>query len=259
VLVMAVPAQGFRNVLRMAREHLRPWIPVISLVKGLEEPSAMRMTEIIRAELPGHPAGALGGPNLAVEILGGKAAASVLAMEDSALLQNLQAVFSSGLFRVYSNHDVIGCELAGALKNVIAIACGISDGMGAGDNTRAAMITRGLGEITRLGVALGGKAETFSGLAGMGDLVTTCTSPLSRNRHVGEQLGRGKAVAEIVSSMRMVAEGVHSAPVIVALAERLGVDVPMIREINRILAGGNARSAFRALLRISAGAEADPG
>jgi glycerol-3-phosphate dehydrogenase (NAD(P)+) len=259
VLVMAVPAQGFRSVLRMAREHLRPWVPVISLAKGLEEPSALRMSEIVRAELPGHPVGALGGPNLAVEILGGKAAASVLAMEDSALLQNLQALFSSGLFRVYSNHDVIGCELAGALKNVIAIACGISDGMGAGDNTRAAMITRGLGEITRLGVALGGKAETFAGLAGMGDLVTTCTSPLSRNRHVGEQLGRGRSVAEIVSSMRMVAEGVHSAPVIVALAERMGVDVPMIREINRILAGGNARNAFRALLRISAGAEADPG
>ena len=259
VLVMAVPAQGFRAVLRLARPHLRAWVPVISLSKGLEQGTRRRMTEIIREELPDHPAGVLSGPNLAQEILGGQAAASVLAMDDPAIMGQLQPLFSSGLFRVYTNRDIVGCELGGVLKNVIAIACGMGDGMGAGDNTRAAMITRGLAEITRLGTALGGKAGTFAGLAGMGDLVTTCASPLSRNRYVGEQLGRGRAIADIVREMRTVAEGVWSAPVIVELAAQHGVPVPMMQEVNRVLAGGNMKQAFRALLRISAGAEADPG
>jgi glycerol-3-phosphate dehydrogenase (NAD(P)+) len=259
VLVMAVPAQGFRAVLRLARPHLRAWVPVISLSKGLEQGTRQRMTEIIREELPDHPPGVLSGPNLAQEILGGQAAASVLAMDDPAIMGQLQPLFSSGLFRVYTNDDIAGCELGGVLKNVIAIACGMGDGMGAGDNTRAAMITRGLAEITRLGTALGGNAETFAGLAGMGDLVTTCASPLSRNRYVGEQLGRGRAIADIVREMRTVAEGVWSAPVIVELAAQHGVPVPMMQEVNRVLAGGNMKQAFRALLRISAGAEADPG
>jgi glycerol-3-phosphate dehydrogenase (NAD(P)+) len=259
VLVMAVPAQGFRAVLRLARPHLRAWVPVISLGKGLEQGTRRRMTEIIREELPDHPPGVLSGPNLAQEILGGQAAASVLAMDDPAIMGQLQPLFSSGLFRVYTNDDIAGCELGGVLKNVIAIACGMGDGMGAGDNTRAAMITRGLAEITRLGTALGGKAETFAGLAGMGDLVTTCASPLSRNRYVGEQLGRGRAIADIVREMHTVAEGVWSTPVIVALAAQHGVPVPMMQEVNRVLAGGNMKQAFRALLRISAGAETDPG
>ena len=259
VLVMAVPACGFRAVLQLARPHLRAWVPVISLSKGLEQGTRRRMTEIVREELPGHPAGVLSGPNLAREILGGQAAASVLAMDDPAIMGQLQPLFSSGLFRVYTNDDIAGCELGGVLKNVIAIACGMGDGMGASDNTRAAMITRGLAEITRLGTALGGKAETFAGLAGMGDLVTTCASPLSRNRCVGEQLGRGRAIADIVREMRTVAEGVWSAPVIVELATRHGVEVPMMREVSRVLAGGNMKQAFRALLRISAGAETDPG
>ena len=177
VLVMAVPAQGFRAVLRLARPHLRAWVPVISLGKGLEQGTRRRMTEIIREELPDHPPGVLSGPNLAQEILGGQAAASVLAMDDPAIMGQLQPLFSSGLFRVYTNDDIAGCELGGVLKNVIAIACGMGDGMGAGDNTRAAMITRGLAEITRLGTALGGKAETFAGLAGMGDLVDHLRQP----------------------------------------------------------------------------------
>ena len=201
----------------------------------------------------------LSGPNIAREILTGRAAASVLAMNDAVILRQLQPLFSSGLFRVYTNTDIVGCELGGVLKNVIAIACGMGDGMGAGDNTRAAMITRGLAEITRLGVALGGSAETFAGLAGFGDLVTTCTSPLSRNRHVGEQLGRGRGIDQILGEMSMVAEGVRSTPVALALADAHGVAVPMIREVERVLAGGSVRQAFRALLKISAGAEADPG
>jgi glycerol-3-phosphate dehydrogenase (NAD(P)+) len=259
VLVVAVPSHGFREALTRAAPHIRPWVPVISLSKGLEQHSGLRMTQLIEQLLPGHPPGVLSGPNLAQEVLAGKAAASVLAMQDPAILERLRPLFSSGLFRVYTNEDIIGCELGGVLKNVIAIACGMGDGMGAGDNTRAAMITRGLAEITRIGVAAGGHRATFAGLAGLGDLVTTCSSPLSRNRHVGEQLGRGRALAEIVGEMRMVAEGVKSAPVALALAERHGVEAPMIREVERVLAGGSAKRAFRALLRISAGAEADPG
>ena len=259
VLVVAVPSHGFRETLLRAAPHVRPWVPVISLSKGLEQSSGLRMSQLIAEILPGHPAGVLGGPNLAQEILAGKAAASVLAMEDPAILRQLQQVFSSGVYRVYTNTDVIGCELAGVLKNVIAIACGIADGMGAGDNTRAAMITRGLAEMSRLGVALGGEAATFSGLAGLGDLVTTCSSRLSRNRHVGEQLGRGRSLEDITGEMRMVAEGVRSTAVAVELAERTGVQVPMIREVGRVLAGGSPKRALRALIRISAGAEADPG
>ena len=259
VLVVAVPSHGFRETLAQAAPFVRPWVPVISLSKGLEQSTGLRMSQLIAELMPGHPAGVLGGPNLAQEILAGKAAASVLAMEDPAILRQLQQVFSSGVYRVYSNTDVIGCELGGVLKNVIAIACGMADGMGAGNNTRAAMITRGLAEMTRLGVALGGQAATFAGLAGLGDLVTTCSSDLSRNRHVGEQLGRGRAIEEIIGEMRMVAEGVRSTAVAVGLANRMGVEVPMIREVGRVLAGGSAKRALRALIRISAGAEADPG
>jgi glycerol-3-phosphate dehydrogenase (NAD(P)+) len=259
VLVVAVPSHGFRETLVRAAPFVRPWVPVISLSKGLEQSTGLRMSQLIAELMPGHPVGVLGGPNLAQEILAGKAAASVLAMEDPAILLQLQQVFSSGVYRVYSNTDVIGCELGGVLKNVIAIACGMADGMGAGANTRAAMITRGLAEMTRLGVALGGQPATFAGLAGLGDLVTTCSSELSRNRHVGEQLGRGRAIDEIIGEMRMVAEGVRSTAVAVGLADRMGVEVPMIREVGRVLAGGSAKRALRALIRISAGAEADPG
>jgi len=259
VVVIGVPSQGFRGALEAIREHIRPWVPVISLTKGLEAGSGKRMTEIIAEVLPGHPAGVLTGPNLAREVMSGFAAASVIAMQDQTINRSLQQLFSSGLFRVYTNDDIAGCELGGVLKNVVAIACGMGDGMGAGDNTRAAMITRGLAEITRLGTALGGRAETFAGLAGLGDLATTCSSPLSRNRHVGEQLGRGRTIADVVRGMRAVAEGVWSAPVIVELAAQHGVPVPMMEQVNRVLAGANMAHAFRALLRISAGAEADPG
>src|SRR3984893_13702153 len=147
------------------------------------------MTQLIKDELPGHPPAALTGPNLAKEIMSGQAAASVIATEDLAVARALQSVMQRGLFRLYTNHDVIGCELGGALKNVVAIATGVAQGLGGGDKTRAAVIPRGLAEVTRLGLAMGGEAATFAGLAGMGDLIATCISPQSRNRHVGEQLG----------------------------------------------------------------------
>jgi len=260
VLVMGVPSQGFRSVLEQVKPSLRAWVPVISLTKGLELDTSMRMTEIITEVLPGHPVGVLSGPNLAREIMAGQAAASVVAMEDKIILRELQAIFRSGLFRVYTNDDVIGCELGGVLKNIIAIAVGMGDGQGAGDNTRSALITRGLAEVTRLGVAMGGRAETFSGLAGMGDMIATCTSPQSRNRHVGVELGKGRAIADIIEEMVMVAEGVKSAPAVIALSDKYGVEMPIARDVYRVLQkGGTARQAFRGLLRVQAGAESEPG
>jgi glycerol-3-phosphate dehydrogenase (NAD(P)+) len=260
VVVVGVPSQGFRGALESIRDTIRPWVPVISLSKGLEAGTGKRMTEIIEEVLPGHPAGVLSGPNLAREIMAGFAAASVIAMDDPIIVRTLQKLFSSGLFRVYTNDDVIGCELGGVLKNVIAIAVGMGDGQGAGDNTRAALISRGLAEITRLGTAMGGKATTFAGLAGMGDLVATCTSAQSRNRHVGVELGKGRHIDAIIAEMFMVAEGVKSAPVVMELAARYGVDMPLAYEVCEVVQGrSTARRAFRGLLRTAAGAESDAG
>ncbi|MHA7817928.1 MAG: NAD(P)H-dependent glycerol-3-phosphate dehydrogenase [Pseudohaliea sp.] len=260
VIVMGVPSQNFRSVLETVRDHIRAWVPVISLTKGLEKDSNLRMTQIINAVLPGHPAGVLTGPNLAREIMAGQAAASVIAMDDPVIVRALQNIFKSGLFRVYTNEDVIGCELGGVLKNIIAIAVGMGDGLGAGDNTRAALITRGLAEVTRLGVAMGGQAPTFAGLAGMGDMIATCTSAQSRNRHVGMELAKGRTMDEIVNEMFMVAEGAKSAPAVMALAESHGVEMPIASDVYRVLAGEtNARGVYRGLLRVSAGAESEPG
>ena len=260
VVIMGIPSQNFRNVLLEVKQHIRAWVPVISLTKGLELDTGMRMTQIITEVLPGHPVGVLTGPNLAREIMAGQAAAGVIAMEDEIIVQELQNVFKSGLFRVYTNTDVIGCELGGVLKNIIAIAVGMGDGQGAGDNTRSALITRGLAEVTRLGVAMGGRAETFSGLAGMGDMIATCTSPQSRNRHVGVELGKGRNMQDIIDEMVMVAEGAKSAPAVIALSEKYGVEMPIARDVYRVLSGdASASRAFRGLLRVEAGAESEPG
>jgi glycerol-3-phosphate dehydrogenase (NAD(P)+) len=260
VIIMAVPSQSFRRVLEDAKPYIRPWVPIVSLSKGLEQGTRMRMTEIIETVMPGHPAGVLTGPNLAMEIMKGQAAAGVIAMIDGTIANALQGVFRTGLFRVYTNDDVIGCELAGALKNVIAIAVGMGDGAGAGDNTRAAVITRGLAELTRLGVAMGGKPMTFAGLAGMGDLIATCTSPLSRNRYVGMQLGKGRSLEDIINEMSMVAEGVKTCGVVMELAQQYGIEMPITNEVFKVVNEGNtAREAFRGLLRSKSGAESDPG
>lgn len=260
VVVMGIPSHNFRAVLHDIKDHIRAWVPVISLTKGLELDTRMRMTQIIQEVLPGHPVGVLTGPNLAREIMAGQAAAGVIAMEDEIIVQELQNVFKSGLFRVYTNTDVVGCELGGVLKNIIAIAVGMGDGQGAGDNTRAALITRGLSEVTRLGVAMGGRAETFAGLAGMGDMIATCTSPQSRNRHVGIELGKGRDMQDIIYEMTMVAEGAKSAPAVMALAEKYDVEMPIARDVSRVLAGdATASRAFRGLLRVEAGAESEPG
>jgi glycerol-3-phosphate dehydrogenase (NAD(P)+) len=260
LVVMGVPSHGFRAVLGDVAKHIRAWVPVLSLSKGLEEKTLLRMTQVIEEVLPGHPPGALTGPNLAREILSGFAAASVMALEDERIARTLQGVFKSRLFRVYTNTDVCGCELGGALKNVIAIAAGMGDGLGVGDNTKAAVITRGLAELSRLGVALGGRAQTFAGLAGMGDLVATCTSQHSRNRFVGEQLGRGRKLPDIIAEMHMVAEGVKTCRVVMELAERAGVDLPIVREVYGVVhLGSTPRQAYRGLIRTEAGSEDEPG
>lgn len=258
VVVVAVPSQGFRRVLETAVPHIRPWVPVVSLTKGFESGSLKRMTEVVNELMPGHPAAALTGPNLAKEIMSGQAAAGVIATTDLTVAVELQTVLRRGLFRLYTNHDVIGCEVAGALKNVIAIAAGMAQGVGAGDNTRAAVISRGLAELTRLGVKLGGEPQTFAGLAGVGDLVATCMSPQSRNRWVGEQLGKGRPLDDILAETSMVAEGVHTASTAIELAERHGVEMPICRVIKQVIDGTlSAVGAYRGLR--PAGHEADPG
>ena len=256
VLVSAIPAQSLRSVLSEVAPLVRPWIPVVSLSKGLERDSQKRMTQIIAEFLPGHPAGALSGPNIARDIMNGYAAAATIAMPDAGTAAQLADLFRTQRFRIYSTTDVIGVELAGALKNVYAIAVGMADGAGAGENTKAMVMTRAAREMARLGEALGGDRETFAGLAGMGDLIVTCISPHSRNRHVGEELGRGRPLAEILAGMSQVAEGVKTASVAMKLAAEAGLELPIAREVDGVLnAGTTVYDAYRGLLRIGPGHE----
>jgi glycerol-3-phosphate dehydrogenase (NAD(P)+) len=258
LLVVGVPSSGFRRALVDAAPYMRPWIPVVSLAKGLESGSMLRMTEVIKEVAPGHPVAALTGPNLAHEIMAGKAAASVIATEDLEVARAIQKVFTRGVFRVYLNDDVVGCEMGGALKNVIAIAAGIGEGLGVGDNTRAGVMSRGLAELTRLGVAMGARATTFAGLAGMGDLIATCMSHYSRNRAVGEQLGKGRRLEDVLAEMHMVAEGVRTASVALELAQRHELDLPICTVIDRVIAGEiEPKDAYWGLT--PAGHEAEPG
>ncbi len=256
VIVMAVPSHGFRGALTDLAPYLRPWAPVVSLVKGLEQVTHNRMTEIVDEVLPGHPAGVLAGPNIAREVVAGYAAAAVIAMPDQHLAAQLGELFRTKLFRIYSSSDVVGVEIAGALKNVFAIAVGMGDGVGSGDNTRAAVITRSLREMSRLGERIGGDRDTFSGLAGLGDLVVTCTSPHSRNRHVGEMLGRGQSIDEILAGMKQVAEGVKSASTVMKLAAEYGIEMPIAREVDAVVNHGSTpMQAYRGLINVAPGHE----
>ncbi len=260
LLVMGIPSASFRDVLIDARPHLRPRVPVVSLTKGLELGSGKRMTQLIDEEVPGRPNGVLTGPNLAKEILAGDAAAAVVAFTNIKIAETMQEIFSSQLFRVYSSTDVIGCEIGGALKNVIALAAGMAEGLGTGDNTRAAVMTRGLAEVTRLGVALGGQPETFAGLAGMGDLLATCMSPQSRNRTFGERIAAGLSVEEVQAELNQVAEGVKSAPIVVELARHYGVAMPIAEQMRACVEDGrSALQAYAGLVRNPAAREIDPG
>ncbi|CAG6906453.1 NAD(P)H-dependent glycerol-3-phosphate dehydrogenase [Mycobacterium avium subsp. paratuberculosis] len=240
VVVTGVPSHGFRGVLTELARELRPWVPVVSLVKGLEQGTNMRMSQIVEEVLPGHPAGILAGPNIAREVAEGYAAAAVLAMPDQHLATRLSGLFRTRRFRVYTTDDVVGAEMAGALKNVFAIAVGMGYSLGI-----ALVIARALREMTKLGVAMGGSPDTFPGLAGLGDLIVTCTSQRSRNRHVGEQLGAGKPIDEIIASMNQVAEGVKAASVIM----EFGLTMPIAREVDAVINhGSTVEQAYRGLI-----------
>jgi glycerol-3-phosphate dehydrogenase (NAD(P)+) len=234
---MAVPSHGFRAVLTDLAPFSSEFEAIISLSKGIENGTNLRMSEVISQVLPDVPAGVLTGPNLAREVADGQPAASVVALPDEALARRVQDLVHTRTFRVYMGTDVIGCEIAGASKNVMAIAAGICDGLGFGENTRAVLITRGLAELGRLGIALGGQVLTFGGLAGVGDLVATCASPKSRNRTVGFELGQGRSLEEIVNGMHMVAEGVKSAGPLVGLARAHGVEMPIAEQVEAIVEG----------------------
>ncbi len=241
VVVMAVPSHGFRAVLCEVAQLIPNETPVVSVSKGVERDTLLRMTEVILDVLPDHRenrVAVLTGPNLAREVAEGQPAASVIACRDEMTAGQLQQLFMTRSFRVYTNPDLVGCEIAGALKNVIAIAVGTAAGLGYGDNAQAALVTRGLAELTRLGVALGGEPLTFAGLAGLGDLVVTCTSAQSRNRSVGFGLGQGRPLASIVADMNMVAEGVRSTAAVLELAARAGVEMPIATIVGAVLYDG---------------------
>lgn len=259
VVVMAVPSHGFRAVLADAAPSIDAGAAVVSLTKGVEQDTIRRMTEIVSELLPGQDPGRVGvltGPNLAREVAEGQPTATVVAVRDPEWAARLQRTFMTPTFRVYTNPDVVGCEIAGALKNVVALAAGIAHGLGYGDNTKAALITRGLVELGRLGRALGGDPLTFSGLAGMGDLVATCTSAKSRNRTVGVALGQGRPLDEIVDEMHMVAEGVKSTAAVLELARRHGVEMPISEQVGAVLyEGRHAADIVPALMLREAKAE----
>lgn len=261
ILVSAMPSQHCRSLFQQLAPQITRDMLVVSATKGLEQQTLCRMTELIAHCLPGagfSPSiGAISGPTFAAEVARGDPTAITVASQDAELATTVQREFSDHTFRVYTNDDVIGVELGGALKNVIAIAAGVCDGLGLGHNSIAGLITRGLAEITRLAVACGGRAETMSGLAGLGDLVLTCTGGLSRNRTVGVELGRGRKLNEIIAGMRgMVAEGVYTTDAAVQLARRHNVEMPITEQMHAILNEGKSpRDAIQELMSRTAKSE----
>ena len=238
LLLFVTPSQVTRQVLQQALPDLSPQALIVSASKGIENDSLMLLSQVFEELLPEsmhQQLGFLSGPSFAKEVSAGMPTAVVVAARDITVAGEIQKIFSTEKFRVYTHNDIIGVELGGAMKNVIALAAGVADGLGFGHNTRAALITRGLAEMTRLGITLGGAAETFAGLAGMGDLVLTCTGDLSRNRSVGIELGKGRKIEEILAGMQMVAEGVKTTLSAYQLADKLGVDVPIIEQMYLLL------------------------
>ncbi len=255
IIVSVMPSQHCRALFERMRPLIEPHAMIVSATKGLEEGSLQRMTEVIanvlkRDDGTAHSVGALSGPSFAQEVARGDPTAITIASQNAELLRTVQQEFSDSSFRVYTNSDVVGVELGGALKNTVAIAAGICDGLGLGHNSVAALITRGLAEMTRLVVACGGRAETMAGLAGLGDLVLTCTGGLSRNRSVGVELGRGKKLPEIIAGMHgMVAEGVFTASAAVGLAHARHVEMPITEQMHAILHEGKSpREAIQVLM-----------
>jgi glycerol-3-phosphate dehydrogenase (NAD(P)+) len=250
VVLGVMPSRFARALYRRMSPLARPEMRFVSATKGLESGTLLRMSEVMRQELPAEAQIAvLSGPTFAREIAHGEPAAVVISSEDATLATRIQAEFSGPNFRLYRNQDPVGVEIAAALKNVVAIGAGICHGLGLGSNTLAALITRGLAEITRLAVAMGGNPRTLAGLAGLGDLVLTCTGDLSRNRQVGLELAKGRKLAEIVSSMKMIAEGVETTAAAVALAAQNAVDMPITGQMDSLLRGERSpREAIRDLM-----------
>jgi glycerol-3-phosphate dehydrogenase (NAD(P)+) len=255
LVVLAVPSAHARASLRRVAPHLPHGTPVLSVVKGIESATHARISEIVNAEAPNRPVAALSGPNLAAEVADGRPAGSVVASTDAELAAELAELLGSDRFRVYTNPDLVGVELAGALKNVIALAAGMVDGLQLGDSGKAAIITRGLAEISRLGVAAGADARTFAGLAGVGDLIATCMSQLSRNRRAGELLAANRSWDEVAAQLGGVAEGESTVTGALALAARHDVEMPIAEQVDAVIHGG--RAPLEALATLMARSQKD--
>ena len=253
--VLAVPSAHARETLRRVAGDLAPGSPVLSVVKGIEAQTHARMSEVIAQEAPGHAVAVLSGPNLAREIAAGLPAGTVAASTDADLAAQVAALLGSSQFRVYTNPDVVGVELAGSLKNVVALAAGMTDGLRLGDSGKAAIVTRGLAEMTRLGVAAGADPRTFAGLAGVGDLIATCMSPLSRNRRAGELLAGGMDWPAVAAQLDGVAEGETTVTGALALAAQHGVELPIAEQVDAVIHGG--RSPLEALAALMSRAQKD--
>jgi glycerol-3-phosphate dehydrogenase (NAD(P)+) len=250
VIVVAIPSHGCRAVVRSAAHHMPPDVVLVSAVKGLEEDTLMRMSDVVAEEVDGrHPVVVLSGPSFALEVARQLPTAVLAASSDARATELVQVEFRGPYFRLYGSDDVIGVEIGGAMKNVIAIAAGVVEGLHLGHNALAALITRGLAEVTRLACAAGGRRETLAGLSGLGDLVVTCTGRLSRNRHVGVELASGRSLVDIVAGMKMVAEGVRTTGAALALGARYGVELPIATQMAEVLAGRvDVRTALDALM-----------
>ncbi len=250
LLLSAVPCQYMRSIWGRLKKHLPESVPIVSVAKGIEHKTLLRPTEILVDVLgERHDYATLSGPTIAEEIARGMPATATAASTGKSLAEQIQKTFNSEYFRVYTNTDIVGVELCGAVKNVIAIAAGIIDGIGVGDNAKAALLTRGLAEIKRLGIAMGARAETFSGLSGLGDLVTTCISPLGRNRSFGERIGRGMTLEEALAATHSVVEGVPTCQAVLELAIRYNVEMPITEAVHAVIAGQrNVHVAIRDLM-----------
>jgi glycerol-3-phosphate dehydrogenase (NAD(P)+) len=261
LVVSAMPSHGCRSVIHLAAPSFASGAVIVSATKGLEAESLLRMSEVIAQEAgPTHPVVVLSGPSFAVEVARQLPTAVLAASHDARAIELVQEEFRGPYFRLYGSDDVVGVEIGGALKNTIAIAAGVVEGLGLGHNALAALITRGLAELTRLAGAAGGRRETLAGLSGLGDLVLTCTGDLSRNRHVGIELARGRSLPEILSSMKMIAEGVRTTGTALALGARYGVELPIATQMAEVLDGrADARSALDTLMLRRQRAEAETG
>ena len=240
LVISAVPCKYLRSIWQRLAEHVPAGMPLVSVTKGIENQTFLRPTQVIREVAGPRPLAAFSGPNIAVELAQGLPATATVASSDTAFTQGVQKAFSTSWFRIYTNTDIVGVELAGATKNIIAIAAGVIDGLKLGDNAKAALVTRGLVEITRLGVAMGAQSSTFSGLSGMGDLVTTCISPHGRNRSFGEAIGQGKKIEEALDEIPGEVEGINTCRSVVKLARQYEVEVPITQAVYQIVFEGKS-------------------